>query len=80
MENPENKTVNEQELAFPEFGENTITSNFPEQFTSQKGSCLECDHYNRCPRMRGINFCFSAHTYGDEQFPMSKTTLIDQNM
>jgi hypothetical protein len=25
----------------------------------QKGNCSECSHYTDCPRMKGIDFCYS---------------------
>jgi hypothetical protein len=27
----------------------------------QKGNCLDCKFYNRCPRMRGIDRCYNMH-------------------
>ena len=29
-------------------------------FETLKGDCSECGHYTNCPRMQGVNYCFSS--------------------
>jgi hypothetical protein len=53
MENPENEVVKPEEAAGSKDNKN--------KNVMEKGNCLECSHYNDCPRMKGINRCYSMH-------------------
>jgi hypothetical protein len=53
MENPENEVVKPEEPVGSKDGKS--------KNVMEKGNCLECSHYNDCPRMKGINRCYSMH-------------------
>jgi hypothetical protein len=38
----------------------SVTENHPSIEISQKGNCVDCPFYYDCPRMSGINHCYSS--------------------